>query len=143
MIFILIGGVILALLVWVGRRPARMANWRRLPSALFAALAAVAAVASAVRGGWIASLVLVGVAAFLGQAARGASAAEPATRQNGISERQARAVLGVTTDAGDEEILAAYRRLIVRAHPDHGGSAELAAQINAARDRLLGKGTGA
>jgi hypothetical protein len=27
-------------------------------------------------------------------------------------------------------------------HPDQGGSPALAAQINAARDKLLGKGTG-
>jgi hypothetical protein len=27
-----------------------------------------------------------------------------------------------------------------RAHPDHGGSTGLASQLNAARDRLLGRG---
>jgi DnaJ-domain-containing protein 1 len=49
----------------------------------------------------------------------------------------ARAILGVTAGASREEIEAAYRRLMLRAHPDQGGSAGLAAQLNLARDRLL------
>ena len=47
-------------------------------------------------------------------------------------------VLGLTTKATDEEIRAAHRRLILRVHPDAGGSADLAARINRARDVLLG-----
>jgi curved DNA-binding protein CbpA len=43
--------------------------------------------------------------------------------------------VGETADRA--EIHAAYRRLMQRAHPDRGGSAGLAAQLNAARDRLL------
>ena len=50
---------------------------------------------------------------------------------------QARAILGVTDGASRDEIEAAYRRLIRRAHPDQGGTSGLAAQLNAARDRLL------
>ncbi|HET6970801.1 MAG TPA: molecular chaperone DnaJ, partial [Phenylobacterium sp.] len=34
---------------------------------------------------------------------------------------------------------AAYARLIRAVHPDKGGTAGLAAQLNAARDRMLGK----
>jgi hypothetical protein len=40
-------------------------------------------------------------------------------------------------DASKDEIQAAYARLIRLAHPDKGGTAGLAAQLNAARDRLL------
>lgn len=54
-----------------------------------------------------------------------------------MSEREAREILGIGPDAGVEEIQAAYTRLMRRSHPDAGGSAGLAAQINAARDRLL------
>jgi curved DNA-binding protein CbpA len=43
----------------------------------------------------------------------------------------------VGPDASKAEIQAAYSRLIRLAHPDKGGTAGLAAQLNAARDRLL------
>jgi curved DNA-binding protein CbpA len=40
-------------------------------------------------------------------------------------------------DATAADIKAAHARLIRLAHPDKGGTAGLAAQLNAARDRLL------
>lgn len=49
----------------------------------------------------------------------------------------ARAVLGVTAQADEGEIRAAHRRLMAELHPDRGGSAERARQVNAARDTLL------
>jgi len=54
-----------------------------------------------------------------------------------ISRAEAADLLGVAPDADRETILAAYRRLMARNHPDAGGSAGLAARINAARDQLL------
>jgi curved DNA-binding protein CbpA len=45
-------------------------------------------------------------------------------------------MLGVDDEAGPDEIEAAYRRLMRRVHPDVGGAAGLAAQLNAARARL-------
>ena len=139
MIFLIIGGVVLAVLVWAGRRPARVSGSVRLLSVLFAAMAAVAAVVSALKGSWIASLVLVGLSAYLGQGARLGAASRSTIRETGMSLQEARSVLGVDERADRAEILAAYRRLIRRAHPDHGGSVGLAAQLNAARDRLLEK----
>jgi curved DNA-binding protein CbpA len=50
---------------------------------------------------------------------------------------EARQILGVGPDATREDIQAAYKRLIRMAHPDSGGTAGLAAQLNAARDKLL------
>lgn len=50
---------------------------------------------------------------------------------------EARDLLGVTADADREAIVAAHRRLIARNHPDNGGTAGLAARLNAARDLLL------
>ena len=50
---------------------------------------------------------------------------------------EARALLGVGPDASLADIRAAHRRLIARVHPDAGGSAELANQVNAARDTLV------
>lgn len=61
---------------------------------------------------------------------------KPSPTREGMSETEARSVLGVSPTAGAEEIEAAYRRLIRRVHPDAGGAAGLAAQLNRARDRL-------
>ncbi|HQR90442.1 MAG TPA: molecular chaperone DnaJ, partial [Caulobacter sp.] len=61
--------------------------------------------------------------------------ATPAVSGPSISE--ARSLLGVGPNATAEEIKAAHARLIRLAHPDKGGTAGLAAQLNAARDRLL------
>ncbi|MBA3896420.1 MAG: J domain-containing protein [Sphingomonadaceae bacterium] len=46
-------------------------------------------------------------------------------------------LLGVAPDADAGAVADAHRRLIARVHPDAGGSAELAAQINRARDAML------
>jgi DnaJ-class molecular chaperone len=54
-----------------------------------------------------------------------------------MSLNEARSILGVTEEATSEEIQAAYTRLMRLAHPDKGGTSGLAAQLNAARDRLL------
>jgi hypothetical protein len=139
MVAIILAGVLLVLLVWVGRKPVRVTGVPRLWRALIAALAAVAAVVAALRGGWIASLVLVGLSAWLAQTTRPARPS-PDAPERGMTLREAREILGVDENAGRREIDVAYRRLMQRAHPDHGGSTGLASQLNAARDRLLGRG---
>jgi DnaJ homolog subfamily C member 19 len=55
----------------------------------------------------------------------------------GMTRGDAAKLLEVSVDADAETILAAHRRLIARVHPDAGGSAELAARVNQARDTLL------
>lgn len=55
-----------------------------------------------------------------------------------MTREEALAVLGLKEGATADEIRAAYRRLIQRMHPDVGGSADLAARINRAKDVLLG-----
>jgi hypothetical protein len=54
-----------------------------------------------------------------------------------MTRAEALALLGLQEGAGDDDIRAAHRRLIQRVHPDVGGSAELAARINRAKDVLL------
>ncbi len=72
---------------------------------------------------------------------RQAEAADAAgTAHNKIMGRvEAYEVLGLSPDASQEQIQAAYRRLMQRLHPDHGGSAYLAARLNQARRVLLGE----
>jgi len=55
-----------------------------------------------------------------------------------MTRDEALAVLGLAEGATAEEIRAAHRRLIQRMHPDVGGTADLAARINRAKDVLLG-----
>lgn len=50
---------------------------------------------------------------------------------------EARRVLEVPIGADAMTIRAAHRRLVTRVHPDQGGSADLAARVNLARDILL------
>ncbi len=55
-----------------------------------------------------------------------------------LTRGEALEVLGLAEGASEAEIRAAHRRLMRTAHPDQGGSAWLAARLNAARDLLLG-----
>ncbi|HRY19595.1 MAG TPA: DnaJ domain-containing protein [Candidatus Competibacteraceae bacterium] len=55
-----------------------------------------------------------------------------------MSQAEAYQILGLPPGAARVDIQSAYRRLIQRVHPDQGGSAYLAAQLNQARDLLLG-----
>jgi uncharacterized membrane protein YccC len=51
--------------------------------------------------------------------------------------RRARQLLGVSTTASRAEVIEAHKRLIVRVHPDRGGSEALVHEANAARDLML------
>lgn len=55
-----------------------------------------------------------------------------------MSREDAYAVLGLAPGASETMIREAHRRLMAKVHPDRGGSDYLAAQINQARDVLLG-----
>ena len=58
-------------------------------------------------------------------------------RRASMDPEEARAVLGIAADADAETIRAAHRRIVAQVHPDKGGTADLTARVNAARDVLL------
>ena len=62
----------------------------------------------------------------------------PRGPRSDMTRDEALAVLGLAEGASEDDIKAAHRRLIQRMHPDVGGSADLAARINRAKDVLLG-----
>jgi hypothetical protein len=67
----------------------------------------------------------------------GARADGEAADEGAMSERRALEILGLESGADEAAIKAAHRRLMAQVHPDRGGSAWLAAQLNAAREYLL------
>lgn len=62
---------------------------------------------------------------------------EAGTAHSGMSKDEAWQVLGVDPNASKQDIKDAYKRLMMRNHPDGGGTDALAARINQARDTLL------
>lgn len=62
---------------------------------------------------------------------------EPKTTTRAQAVVRARRLLGVSTAASREDILAAHKRLLALVHPDRGGSAGQVHEANAARDLLL------
>lgn len=132
-------------LVWMWWRSAaiRRGGWRVAAGLFSIALVVVGAVIS-IRGEWWIGLPLAMAALVLaagGRLNRGARRSSPPPpprpEPGGMSAADARSILGVEPGASVADIRAAYARLIQRAHPDKGGTAGLAAQLNAARDRLL------
>jgi hypothetical protein len=139
MLYLALGAAILWLLVGVGRgqKLFKRRDWRLLSGALAVAAFAAAAYVG-LRGGWEISIVLVVLGLWLVTSARINGAAPPRARASDrMSLDEARSMLGVGPDATSEEIQAAYTRLMRLVHPDKGGATGLAAQLNAARDRLL------
>jgi hypothetical protein len=56
-----------------------------------------------------------------------------------MSPDEALLVLGLEAGASESKVREAHKRLIANLHPDKGGSSYLAAQINQAKDVLLGR----
>jgi hypothetical protein len=140
---IALGALALLLIVWVsgGRSIFKRREWR-ITSGAFAIAAFVGAAYAGVREAWIPAAALVALGLWLAVSSRtiGPAAAPPPppeAKSSRMSPKEARAILGVEAIATADEVRAAHKRLMRMAHPDKGGTSGLAAQLNAARDRLL------
>jgi hypothetical protein len=71
-------------------------------------------------------------------AGAGATQDDGAVAAGAMSREDAYRVLGLKPGASEAAIKEAYHRLIASVHPDRGGSSFLAAQVNRAKDVLLG-----
>jgi hypothetical protein len=146
--------VIIALgLRWFSRSPPELIAQRVRQSLVGVVLAALLLLAVTGHLHWLFALIGAGIA-FLMRALplllrylpivasfmtdRQAGKAQQAAAPVNMSAEEALAVLGLSGNPSREEIVNAHRRLIQKIHPDRGGSDHLAAQINKAKDVLLG-----
>lgn len=58
-------------------------------------------------------------------------------RPGSVSEDEAYEILGLPKGAPAHEIARAHRELMKKLHPDHGGTTDLAARVNEAKDVLM------
>ena len=75
---------------------------------------------------------------FIGAANQGERGAAAQSPKQAMSRAEALDILGLEEGASEIDIEAAYKALIVKNHPDQGGTDWLAARLNEARDILLG-----
>jgi hypothetical protein len=61
----------------------------------------------------------------------------PNRRGGTISEDEAYEILGLKKGAARQDIARAHRDLMKKLHPDHGGTTDLAARVNEAKDVLM------
>lgn len=134
LIILALAAIALWALIRLGRQTERAGrgHWRVSATILAAVMLGGAAVAGA-RGSWIAAAALAAGGLWLTLASR----KRDVPRRTDMDDAEARSLLGVRADATADQVNAAWRRLMARAHPDQGGTDGLAARLNAARDRLL------
>ena len=136
LIWLIVGGIALWALVRLGRQtegPGR-GQWR-VSATLIAAACLGGGVLALARGSWFLGGALIAAGLYLVFASRIRSVVRSV--ESGMSLKEARDTLGVGADATVDQINAAWKRQMARAHPDQGGTQGLAATVNAARDRLL------
>jgi hypothetical protein len=137
MFYLLLGGIVL-LFILSGRasRLLKGDGWRVGAGALAIVCFAGAGYAG-IRQAWEVCIVLLVIGVWTATTAKQRPVIRKVASKSEVSLTEARSILGVGPEASKADIQAAYARLMRLAHPDKGGTAGLAAQLNAARDRLL------
>jgi len=145
----MIAGIFIAFVLWT-----LLSALAKAPPEKVAAGAKMAGAGLGVLGAlWLVLTGRIGVAVALGQMIGrmfgtkaqaeapppGQGQAPPAARGARMERAEAARLLGVVETADTETVKAAHRRLMMKVHPDHGGSDYLAAQINEAKKVLLGE----
>jgi hypothetical protein len=147
MIVWLIVGIALAFLLLMLLNWWAKADVKTAKSSLFWAILAVCGLltfALVATGRGLAAIIPVGFAAWrmFGSGLRtkpGASGGQAKRDVGRMSVSEARDVLGVSEKASEDEINAAYRKLMAKYHPDKGGNDWMASKLNEARRTLLGE----
>lgn len=101
---------------------------------IVAILAVLAAVAMLMHGGQALPVIAIaGAGGWYWHRRR----SRPMRPKAAMTVDEAQRVLNLSADAGPDQIRAAHRAMVSRVHPDSGGSADLAARVNLARDILI------
>lgn len=133
----------LGLAYWFSRQETRSAA--RLVRLLLGGGAVLAGLVLTLRGGAVIGgpLSVFGIGMLtnaFGLRGRSGASSGPASSppsQASMTLARAREILGVDEHADEAAIRSAHRSLMKKLHPDAGGSAELARQVQEARDILL------
>lgn len=137
--YLFLGFLGFAAVGWLKRKQLlRMPTWRLGAGALSIATFS-AALYCGLRNLWVPAIVLGVIGCWTAVSARHPRASSRAvpSASRAMTLAEARSILGVEEGASAAQINAAYKRLMQRVHPDAGGAAGLATQLNLARDRLL------
>jgi hypothetical protein len=136
-----LGGAVLAIIVLLALSvPSTDRGRKGLENMLLGALAVGAMVLVLTKAGmpWLAvALALFFTSAKRLTGKRRGSNPDAARGSDEMTREEAYRVLGLSPDATREQIVAEYRRLMKRVHPDQGGTTYLASRLNQAKDRLL------
>ncbi len=71
------------------------------------------------------------------EAQSGSRSGEARRRDGAMSKDEAYEVLGLQKGATREEVVRSHRSLMKKLHPDHGGTTDLAARVNEAKEVLM------
>jgi DnaJ domain len=71
------------------------------------------------------------------QGQSGSGRGQARRRAGTMSQDEAYEVLGLQKGASREEVIRSHRSLMKKLHPDHGGTTDLAARVNEAKDVLM------